>query len=270
MKKLAAVLLSFCVMLSFANADDNSPVLGVWLYNSVTSTTSRKNISYEIAASGRAYYSSVSFSDDGEVESEHGVYTWDFNDNHLSVNSGDSMFKDLYLQNDFTLTSDPNGAYGFYYKVVNSERDLNKEEQEIAVLEERAAAARAKSEINRNPCGKWSFYMDVSNYPKQLKEVWGDTLTGFDLYIYQNGSVYMTEMHQSKDDSKPAFAPKALDGLWIGDEDDMSLRVGDFTYKAKVDDDGNLLLYMTESLPTVFVRVDQSEVMLRMTTGGEP
>ena len=105
-------------------------------------------------------------------------------------------------------------------------------------------------------CGKWSCYFDATQLSQASQDVLDFSLLVYDLYLFDNGSAYMTNLTIDKKTQKPDFSYGALTGVWIGNQSDMSIRVGDHTYKAEITDDGYLLLYMTKALPLPFVYVD--------------
>ena len=81
-----------------------------------------------------------------------------------------------------------------------------------------------------------------------------------DLYFMDNGAVYMTNASAPKG-KEPEFSAGALSGLWIGSADDISMRIGDQTYKAHITEDGYLAVYMTKALPMLFRKTDCTEIM---------
>ena len=112
---------------------------------------------------------------------------------------------------------------------------------------------------NTQICGKWSCYFDATQLSQASQDVLDFSLLVYDLYLFDNGSAYMTNLTIHKKTQKPEFSYGALTGVWIGNQSDMSIRVGDQTYKAEITDDGYLLLYMTKALPLPFVHVDTTE-----------
>lgn len=117
--------------------------------------------------------------------------------------------------------------------------------------------APALMEENTSPVtGKWSCYFDIASLGEAYLKVMSYSLMVYDLYLFENGSAYMTNLSIDKKTGKPDFSFGALDGVWIGDSSDMTIKVGSQTYKASISEDGYLLLYMTKSVPMAFVRVD--------------
>jgi len=109
--------------------------------------------------------------------------------------------------------------------------------------------------------GKWSCYFDILKLPEKIQNVYDYSLIAYDLYLFDNGSVYMTQVITPKKTGTPQFSYGAITGIWIGSRDDMTIKVGDQTYKATISDDGYLLLFMTKTLPMAFVHVDTTDKM---------
>ena len=251
----------FAIMLLFSSAAhaasyDEDSYLGIWAQKNKMSITEYRIITIILEKSHKAYYSEEYYDDTETGDVTRFVCSWNVTGNKLTIVHDNEIVRELYRINKYQLSVDQAGIYNLYFtRVPNSEAEYD-------ATTDAAAAADAAKEINRDPCGKWSFYFDTTGQPLQVRNTWSNKLNGYDLYIYPNGSAYLTEMHQGKDDKNPTFSYGALDGLWIGNEDDMTIRIGDQTYKAKVDENGNFLLYMTESLPVVFVRIDQTDAMI--------
>ena len=112
--------------------------------------------------------------------------------------------------------------------------------------------------------GKWSFYYDITHMPEEVQKVMDSSLMVYDLYLFADGSVYMTSMDSSKKTQKPDFSYGALSGVWLGSADNFVVRIGSTgTFDAKIED-GYLLLYMTKSLPLAFVKVDTTDKMAEL------
>ena len=111
--------------------------------------------------------------------------------------------------------------------------------------------------------GKWSFYYDITRQIPEVQEVMSSSLIVYDLYLFKDGSAYMTSMDVSKKSEKPDFSFGALSGVWLGSSDNFVIRIGSQTYKASLQDDF-LYLYMTQSLPLAFVKVDCTDKMIEL------
>ena len=107
--------------------------------------------------------------------------------------------------------------------------------------------------------GKWSMYVDATRLSDDLRAVFQYDLLVYDLYLFRNGAAYMTKLDIKKGTNDPDFSYGALSGIWIGDAEDMTVRVADQTFKAKISDDGYLLLYITEKLPFPMVKVETTD-----------
>ena len=112
--------------------------------------------------------------------------------------------------------------------------------------------------------GKWSCNFDITQLAEVVQKVYDFSLIVYDLYLFDNGSAYLTNVTIPKKTGKPDFSYGALSGIWIGSRDDMSIKIGDNIYKAKISEDGYLLLYLTKALPMAFVRVDTTDKMIEL------
>lgn len=110
-------------------------------------------------------------------------------------------------------------------------------------------------------CGKWSFYWDITKMPAAVQKVLDNSLVSYELYFFDNNAVYMTEMHRLKNSDVPTFSYGALSGLWMGEADDLTVMIKDKVYKAEINENGNLLFYMTSKIAFHFVRVDSNAYM---------
>ena len=119
-------------------------------------------------------------------------------------------------------------------------------------------------EANPSIIGKWSFYFDIASLPEEFQEVMDNSLLVYDLYLFADGSAFMTNMDISKKTQTPDFSYGALSGVWLGTPESFVVRIGSSgTYDAKIED-GYLLLYMTKALPLAFVKVDTTDKMAEL------
>ena len=108
--------------------------------------------------------------------------------------------------------------------------------------------------------GKWSFYYDITQQPQAVQDVLDFSLMVYDLYLFEDGSAYMTSMDITKKSGKPDFSYGALSGVWLGTADNFVVGISGNSYRARIEDD-YLLLYMTKNLPLAFVKVDCTDKM---------
>ena len=107
--------------------------------------------------------------------------------------------------------------------------------------------------------GKWSCYLDWTQFKQNVQDVMDDSLLVYDLYLFEDGTAYLTAMNIPKKTKQPVFQEGALSGTWTGDASYIKINIvpGD-TWPAKITDDGYLVMYMTDA-GMVFVRVDTTE-----------
>lgn len=114
----------------------------------------------------------------------------------------------------------------------------------------------AFAENIHDPVGMWSFYWDTKEYNelfKGTKAEMSDDIMCYNLYLFSDGSAYMTNGSGSTD--RMNFSYGALSGVWIGDQNDLTIRVKDNTFKAWIDESDRLFLKMTDSIAFLFFRI---------------
>lgn len=106
-----------------------------------------------------------------------------------------------------------------------------------------------------DPCGMWSFCWDA----RELNDQLGSNRMSFDqqfynLYLFEDGSAFMTfgSLKNGKYDFKDG---REISGVWIGDATELTIRVGDGTHKAWIDDQDRLFFQMTDTMAYIFYRV---------------
>ena len=87
--------------------------------------------------------------------------------------------------------------------------------------------------------GKWTLYFDAREYNKTSLYPTDFDVQSLDLYIYENGSCYMSTMQIKNGQLTP---PNTISGIWIGDDQNITMQYGDLTYKAYIDYVGTLHL----------------------------
>lgn len=246
------LVLLFLPLVSFA---DNNPFVGVWIYHAPSSMNSRKIIVYQIDEHNNVYYSSQVFYLDGSPASiESAVYSCEYSGNCVIIKSGDSVIKELYRVSDYCLSSDKSKTYGFYYLSIEKQETY----KAITAPDPNPVPVVSSDPVNNDPCGKWSFYYDIREWPKSLLDVIDNPVQSFELYLFPDGSANFTEMTINKK-GKVDFSYGALSGVWLGDGDNLVIRVGSSTYKATMVD-GSLHLHFTEKISLPFVRIDQTDL----------
>ena len=87
--------------------------------------------------------------------------------------------------------------------------------------------------------GKWSVYFDVREINKTLLQKADFDIRAIDLYIFENGSCYISTFEIKDGTLSPNTT---ISGIWIGDEKDITMRFGEQVYKASIDYVGVLTL----------------------------
>ena len=106
-----------------------------------------------------------------------------------------------------------------------------------------------------SPVGMWSFYWDAWQLNKTLgSKGMSFEIQAYTLFLLDNGAAYMQQAYVKKD--KSDFTPLMLSGIWLGDMHDLTIKVGDSTFKAWIDSTGRLFLKMTDEMATIFQHID--------------
>lgn len=117
------------------------------------------------------------------------------------------------------------------------------------------AAALADSE---QFLGRWCYYWDTRPMNEEYnngKPMMSFLVNNYDFYIYEDGTLYMVAASITKDNKFKLNYPQA-DGLWIDNGDGtITIRVANNTYKAKLDENGRLLVYMVKDIPYPYYKV---------------
>lgn len=239
MKRFICLLfaLSFISVISYA---ENIDFVGVWVSNRETSDGDTIINYFHLFEDNTAYYSAEKYNTSSKYhESSFHFCTWQYNGEELifTFTNENNTVLSYYVVNESCFALDKNGKYNPFAKVNYSFK-----------------SPKETQEADRDPVGMWSFYWDAQSLNKQL----GSKRMSFDinainLYLFSNGSAYMTNC--SVVDGDPDFSRGALDGLWIGNAEDMTIRVGEQTYKAWIDDDGRLFLKMTDSMAFIYTKI---------------
>lgn len=254
MKKIISVLLALLIIVPAAAAADPS---GTWVqYRKINLTTRRVN-TLTLEPDHRAYFSSETFTSSAPESSENYAGTWALDGTVLTVTAPGMESIVLNHVDESILSQDPAGTYGLYFRVPDSGAAYEKTDEEIrAILEERNRPPEPVSLI-----GKWSFYWDTSALRKEYRNALGYDLLIYDLYLAENGAVYLATA-SAENGPEPSPVAEILSGIWIGSADDISMRLADKTsFKAKMTDDGFLAVYLTDKIPLLFRKVDCTETM---------
>ena len=105
--------------------------------------------------------------------------------------------------------------------------------------------------------GRWCVYWDTRPMNEKYnsgKPMMSFLVLDYNLYIFEDNSLYLTQASVKKDGTFKAEWP-ALDGLWVKSGDNKyTLKFLAKTYTAEFDDQGRLLVYMA-STPYPFIRI---------------
>ena len=256
MKRFLCLLLVLAFLPALAFAKDDRYV-GVWIHSSASGVGSRKIITYQIDENQRVYYSRQEYHLNGAPATfESAIYTCEYTGSSVRIMDGDTLFKELYFASDYCLSSDPRKTYGFYHRALESQDDYD-----LAVAPTPEPVVTPDPSIpNNDPCGKWSFLMDVHEWADAYKSSMNNPVISLELYLLSDGSAYMTKMSIDQKGSVD-FSAGAISGIWLSYDDQLVIRVGDLTYRAYMEN-GILNLNFTDAIVFPFSRVDQTDEIL--------
>jgi hypothetical protein len=119
----------------------------------------------------------------------------------------------------------------------------------VALILAMLLPAAAWAENDNNPVGRWTI---ASSYTElDLGYMFAKT----DLFLFPDGTAYRVSIKKNKYDDLAIFYDN---GVWLGDNKEMVIRVGDDTFKALIDDNG--FMYVTKNDSTSkFIRICDSD-----------
>ena len=113
-------------------------------------------------------------------------------------------------------------------------------------------------------CGRWCFYWDTRPMNDQYnngKPMMSFLVNNYDFYLYEDGTMFFVASSIDKSGKFKLNYP-AVDGLWTAKStDDITIRTLNDTYKAAIDENGRLLVYMVENVPFPFIHVPSYDYM---------
>lgn len=113
-------------------------------------------------------------------------------------------------------------------------------------------------------CGRWCFYWDTQPMNDEYnggKPMMSFIVNNYDLYLYADGSAYLVAASIDKNGRFKLNYP-ASEGVWLANgTDDIRISVLGGPYKACLDEDGRLLVYMAKDIPYPFVRIPSYDFM---------
>ena len=84
-------------------------------------------------------------------------------------------------------------------------------------------------EYNKSVFGRWTLYLDAREYNKTSIAPLDFDIQSLDLFIFENGACYLQTFELSNGAVKPSTP---VTGMWIGDEESITMQFGDQVYKA--------------------------------------
>ena len=185
-----------------------------------------------------------------EFTETNGCYIISMEDgNHKAMRAGDDLFYELV----------PGGVTVLLNHVDPYEPRLSTDDDsfniaELAKIAEEDQEKEDDVHSDTSPVGMWSFYWDA----RQLNKALGNNAMNFDiksnsLFLLDSGAAYLQQA--TVKDGKEEFYPELLSGMWIGNAEDLTIKIDDMTFKAWIDNSDRLFFKMTDSMASIFNRV---------------
>ena len=225
MKKAVTVLLIMILILPIVvRADNKMPdISGIWILERKKDISTWCVYTLQIHEDNLAFYSVDSYTKKEPVETSANILSWSYKDNEIKFTKDDDTIMTLYYIDEYHLSSDPRGTYGIYTKTPSTQQEYN-DQQIVDII----------NEINLSPIGCWALPHNYST----LEDNYMFTTTYF--FLSGNGSAYRMSFGLKNGDINLSIASD--NGIWIGDNHDITIRLSDDTYKAHIDSTGQLIV----------------------------
>lgn len=247
MKRFLCLLFVLCFLPVLSSAEDD-PFVGIWINDTPSGMKSRTIVTYQILSSGTVFYSRQEHFFNGDpAKVETAVYSSETTGESIRIQDGDRVVTELYRVNAYQLSTDSRKTYGFYNRVLES----NSEYVAARSFEEQTIK---NYETDLSPVGRWTI---SSNY-KTLHDNYMFSMT--DIYIFEDGSVYRVSIGKKKKENELSIGYD--NGVWIGDQNELTIRVGKDVYKANIDENGFLYILNNDGSSLKFVRVCDPEATI--------
>ncbi len=106
------------------------------------------------------------------------------------------------------------------------------------------------SDVDLSPVGRWSVDSDYSTMHDNYM------FAKTDFFFFEDGSIYRVSITKKRKENRLEIGYD--DGVWIGDKDQLSIRVGKDVFQANIDDAG--FLYVSKDDITVrFFRIEEPD-----------
>lgn len=226
----------FMSVLSFAFADN--PFLGLWVDTNYSLSSDYQYITaISIRENGKAFFVSDKFYDfDPQGMSDLRVYDWSIDENKITLKNTETgeSFWELYL-------FETDKRYLSFFESGQFERF-----QHVPYIFIEKEPSPASVSTSDGPVGKWSFFWDARNLvDSHGKKVMSFDMLSYDLYLFDDGSAYLTNMDYK--DGQPDFSFGALSGVWLNVGSEIKIKVGSSSMNATLSNDGRLFVYMNNN-----------------------
>ena len=103
------------------------------------------------------------------------------------------------------------------------------------------------TDVDLSPVGRWSISSDYSTMHDNFM------FSKTDFFFFEDGSVYRVSITKNKKENRLDIGSD--DGIWVGDKDLITIRIGKDIFQANIDDEGFLYISKSDMNPLRFFRV---------------
>ncbi len=106
--------------------------------------------------------------------------------------------------------------------------------------------------------GRWCFYWDTRPMNEEHnngKPMMSFLVNNYDLYLYEDGTAYFVAASITKTNTFNLNYPAAEGSWWESADGTIRISVVNSVYKAELDDNGRLLVYMVKDIPYPYYRI---------------
>ena len=247
MRKMIALIIVLALFPAACLAAEISEddFIGLWAQTWKAGMNSWRISTIQINEDHNAFITVQFFTDNQPGETNSSVCSWEIEGNKIIFSDKELTHDTLYLSKKHRLSADAAGTHYFFEQVPTYAVDYD------TIMED-----MEPEPIDLNPCGQWSYYDGATDLNKTIL-LYDTGVISFNLFFYEDGSVYLSEAYLKKESSGLHFV-ESSSGLWIGDHEDMSFKIAGSNYKANISEDGLMHVHFPSGKDYVFTKVKKN------------
>lgn len=248
MKKFLAVTIFLMVLMSTVSVAEQT-CIGSWANVCETDDSETILTAFRLFPDHSVAYVSQRFPDGDNMS---GMFTWEEVENNFRILSDKGQIIGEFFPLNKNRVEDKQGNM---FAKISFEYVAETVPSAIASPTPVVTEQEEKKKADLDPVGKWSFYWDARELNRLLgADRMSFDIQSYDLFLLDNGAAYMQKA--SVKNGKEDFSADMLSGIWLGDASDLTIRVGELTYKAWIDASGRLFWKTTDQMAMIFNRTD--------------